>query len=982
MQLACPSCDKTLEFSGERPRFCSFCGQSLNVTEAPTITPEPNRATPHAAPRPDEAETIGVTPVTASLSIPDTIGGYRLSRRLGGGGMGAVYEAEEITSGRRVAVKLVLPEYAGSADTLVRFRQEGRLASALVHPRCVFVFAADEEAGRPYIVMELMPGETLDDLVRERGPLSVEDALAKILDVIDGLEEAHKHGLVHRDVKPSNCFLEKSGRVKVGDFGLARSLVADTKLTRTGAFIGTPLFAAPEQIHKNEPTDAQSDVYSVAATLYFLLTGRAPFQSGADAMATLARIVTENPPSMRTVLRDLPKALDKIVLRGLERDRRRRWKDLNAFRRALAPFLPVRPTAVGLSLRFGAFLIDYLVIGLLSSTVGALSFYLAIRWGMVSPPYGVRASVLYGAPVGFVIFMAYFTLLEGLLGWSVGKWLLRVRVGTVTVGRPPGVGRALVRTLAFYLLFYAGSLFANVLLYMADVPTNVGRRSQIDTDVLTAATVSQVAWFIVAPLLIASTMRARNGYRGLHEFLSGTRTYQLSWPRPRRPVLERREFKLEVTYPIGVPERVGGFEVRGALRWLDHERTLLAEDPRLGRTVWIWLRPASQPPLDAARRDIDRATRIRWIACGTYQEWQWDAFLAPTGMPLPVLAAGPSGLSWGDARPMLELLSEELDTSCAEGTLPASLTTHQVWVQPDGRVVLLGTPLTGSASDVSSVTANGEAVLGNEQDRALLCLRDVAVTALEGGTRPTFTMGDRVRAPVPVHAENILGRLLGGDPQPYAQVEQVRRDLDATRDRPTEVSRMRRLGHLVMTCVLLTLPLGGPIFVAIFCLVVVRARHMQEVENEAMVAAVLIVVNCGSWIAWAFATRGGYAYARGGIVLRRRDGGKPSRLQCGLRAFLVWGPIALLLGAAIAVAYGVGVVAPQYWRELHGIPEQGIVIYQRQPTLDWLREIGPPIALSLWTAGVVLMLLNLVLAIVFPRRSLHDWVAGTYLMPE
>ena len=143
----------------------------------------------------------------------------------GSGGMGKVYEAEEISTGRRVALKLVSAEYAGAADAVERFRQEGRLASVIAHPRCVFVLAADEEAGRPYIVMELMPGRTLKDLVDERGPMAPHEAVARILDVIDGLAEAHRVGLIHRDVKPSNCFLDPEGRVKVGDFGLSKSLL-------------------------------------------------------------------------------------------------------------------------------------------------------------------------------------------------------------------------------------------------------------------------------------------------------------------------------------------------------------------------------------------------------------------------------------------------------------------------------------------------------------------------------------------------------------------------------------------------------------------------------------------------------------------------------------------------------------------------------------------------------------------------------------
>jgi serine/threonine protein kinase len=179
--------------------------------------------------------------------VPAVIGSYRRIRLLGAGGMGKVYEAEEIATGRRVALKLIAPENVSSADALIRFRREGRLAATLTHPRCVFVLRADEEAGQPYLVLELMPGKTLKDLVEKQGPLSVANAVAKMCDVMEGLGAMHQLGMIHRDVKPANCFLDADGRVKIGDFGLARALLrGDSNLTGTGVFVGTPLFASPE----------------------------------------------------------------------------------------------------------------------------------------------------------------------------------------------------------------------------------------------------------------------------------------------------------------------------------------------------------------------------------------------------------------------------------------------------------------------------------------------------------------------------------------------------------------------------------------------------------------------------------------------------------------------------------------------------------------------------------------------------------------
>ena len=284
-----------------------------------------------AACRPALAETTGGAAAAVADDLPAAVGGYRLLRLLGAGGMGRVYEAEG-AGGQRVAVKLLAPGLADSPTTLERFRQEGRLASRLTHPRRVFVHTADQDGGRPYIVMELMSGATLKDLVEGAGPLEAAEAVARILDVIEGLQEAHHAGVLHRDVKPANCYLDAGGRVKVGDFGLSRSLAAGSHLTRTGGFVGTPLFASPEQL-KGERLDARTDVYSVAATLYYLLTGQAPFQH-ADGATVIARVVSEPAPPPRGLRPDLPPALEEVVLRGLERPRERRFPDLAAFRAA------------------------------------------------------------------------------------------------------------------------------------------------------------------------------------------------------------------------------------------------------------------------------------------------------------------------------------------------------------------------------------------------------------------------------------------------------------------------------------------------------------------------------------------------------------------------------------------------------------------------------------------------------------------------
>jgi len=159
--------------------------------------------------------------------------------------------------------------------------------------------------------MELMPGRTLSDIIDEEGALPVPRAVDLILDVIDGLDAAHAAGVIHRDVKPSNCFLDRDGRVKVGDFGLSKSLVSDAHLTRTGAFMGTPLFAAPEQV-RSGTVDERTDIYSVGATLFYLIAHRGPFTG--DATAVIAQIASDPAPSIRSLCPAVPK--DSIAHRA------------------------------------------------------------------------------------------------------------------------------------------------------------------------------------------------------------------------------------------------------------------------------------------------------------------------------------------------------------------------------------------------------------------------------------------------------------------------------------------------------------------------------------------------------------------------------------------------------------------------------------------------------------------------------------------
>ncbi len=352
-----------------------------------------------------------LNPITASFreATANQIGGYKLAEKLGEGGMGRVYKALD-SNARPVAIKLLSPKWAASPDALLRFKQEGFIASQINHPHCVFVHRVDEEQGIPYIAMELMSGRTLKDIVAERGALPYREAIELILQCIEGLIETHSKGMIHRDIKPANCYLDEQGNVKIGDFGLARSLVDDSELTRTGAFLGTPLFASPKQV-LGQPIDERSDIYSLSATLYYLLAGKAPFESP-NAAQVIAKIASADPPPFRESDVDVPKGVESIVMKGLARDRSKRYESFAQMRNALLPIVAPKEEVASIRRRVLAMLIDSVVISTLAAIV------LLTLWG---PPTLQENHPILNSLAGTVISFLYLFLFEGLFSSTLGK---------------------------------------------------------------------------------------------------------------------------------------------------------------------------------------------------------------------------------------------------------------------------------------------------------------------------------------------------------------------------------------------------------------------------------------------------------------------------------------------------------------------------------------------------------------------------------
>jgi serine/threonine protein kinase len=264
--------------------------------------------------------------------------GFEDWRELGRGGMGVVYAARHAVMGRRVAVKLIHAEYNRHPAAVERFRREVRAAARLAHPNLVTAYDAGQDGDRPFLVMELIDGETLAERLRRDGPLPVHEACGYIRQAALGLQHAHDNGLIHRDVKPHNLMLA-AGTVKVLDFGLAALTDDSGRTGHTGpnAVMGTPDYMAPEQAEDARRADGRADVYSLGCTLFHLLTGTVPFQEDSTLLKLLAHRTHER-PSARSARHDVPSQLDAVLRKAMARQPEERHQTPGALAEALEPF--------------------------------------------------------------------------------------------------------------------------------------------------------------------------------------------------------------------------------------------------------------------------------------------------------------------------------------------------------------------------------------------------------------------------------------------------------------------------------------------------------------------------------------------------------------------------------------------------------------------------------------------------------------------
>ncbi len=673
----CPRCGRTL--ASDVPE--GLCPQCLFDAGTETLT---------GAGRPEEPPTLSSAEAEALHRAPgarltegELWGGYRITRLLGAGGMGEVYEAEQMANGRRVALKVLRSRLQRPEDR-AQFLREGQLAASISHPHTVYIFGSEEIAGMPVITMELLSGGTLKDRVVASGPLSPGDAVTAVLEIIGGLDAAHAAGILHRDIKPSNCFLDNDGSVKVGDFGLSISTLArDVRFDlATAGFEGTPQYAAPEQL-RGEPLDVRADIYAVGGTLYYLLTGRAPFDAP-ELRDLVQRVLNDAPVSPRRLRPEIPAGLAAIVLRCLSKTPADRPASYSALADLLRPFSQRDYLPARLGPRFIAGAIDNVLVNV------PAGFLLVALTGEVGPGATTSAAQEAVRPFGpttwtWLVQFVYFLIVESLWGRSIGKMIFGLRVTAPTgAARPSQIA---IRA----LLYQAPSIITSfIILALGSLPIIVIGNFHTNQN----ATQAIISLSLVAMLFV--TARGSNGWAALHDLVSHTRVVT----RVRSGERAVDAPRAAAAKPTAVQGRLGPFELVAEIGRTEEGMLNLAFDGVLRRPVWIHKKPfnAAEPP--AARRDVSRIGRLHWLAGQRMGEGRWDAYEAPEGEPF---ASCTAATDWKTVKPWLRDIAGELLAASRDGSmLPLAL--ERLWLRRDGHLVLLDFDYPGAKAMVAPGT--------------------------------------------------------------------------------------------------------------------------------------------------------------------------------------------------------------------------------------------------------------------------------------
>lgn len=256
-------------------------------------------------------------------------GRYRITSRIGHGGMAEVYEATDIINKNLVALKFIKEDVMKNAVNVKRFENEALIAASLNHPNIVKVYNHGTLNGVPYMANEFIKGQTLKDVLDFRGPIPLAETLDYLIQLTDALSFAHNHGIIHRDIKPENIYVMSDGTIKLGDFGIAQAEGIDSEFTKTSEIIGSVHYLAPE-IAKGEQATQKSDIYSVGVVFYELLTGHPPFERDTPVNIAVAHI-RDKFPSVRNYLPSCPKEVERVIYKATKKNPNERYIDAKEF---------------------------------------------------------------------------------------------------------------------------------------------------------------------------------------------------------------------------------------------------------------------------------------------------------------------------------------------------------------------------------------------------------------------------------------------------------------------------------------------------------------------------------------------------------------------------------------------------------------------------------------------------------------------------
>ncbi|MBX3746093.1 MAG: protein kinase [Verrucomicrobiae bacterium] len=765
----CPECGKPLA-EGTLKGLCPECMLKVGLAadSAPETCVGPGGTVVLGAPQ---------GPPQGGPEEGRAFGRYRILRRLGQGGMGVVYEAEETDSGRRVALKVIHQKLGAPADR-ARFLREGRLAASVNHPNCVYVYGTEEIDGTPVISMEFVAGGTLQDRLAKHGPLTVPRAVDVVLQIIEGLEAAQEAGILHRDIKPSNCFENDEGLVKIGDFGLSISTLPRDPghVTEAGLMVGTPAFCSPEQL-RGEELSARSDMYAVGATLFHLLTGRLPFE-GQTLPLLISQAIEKRAPSPQVYRKEIPTGLAREILRCLNKQPLERFRSYADLRRALEPYASTAPTPATLGLRILAGILDLAALSLLGLILGL---------GIFGDPFSMLERMIESPTwmMGFIVFwfsmaVSWYGISEWQRGATPGKALCGLRV--LRLDRsfprlPQALARAAIYTTVPVIPYWTVMLVTrDPLSYAGPTPGTY---------------VLSLSYYAVLGLLFA-TARRRNGFAAVQDWLTGTRVVS-------RAVLERRPvLPFTEPSPAGVETRpiVGPYHVLESLGKAGEAEWMEGYDLRLLRRVLLRIVPPGTPPLPTPLQCVSRVGRLRWLSGRRDADGNWDAFEGVGGQPLPCLLEQPQ--PWGQVRFWLYDLAAELSAAERDGSTPAVLGLDRVWITREGRAKLLDLPTPGRLSGPGSDDA-GPPPSPDNAPAAVPFLGNVAKMALQGRGNPG---PPAVTGRMPLHARRLLESLPG-----LKGAQAIALALRPLLRRATEVTRLRRLA-VVSACIVFPLMAG------------------------------------------------------------------------------------------------------------------------------------------------------------------------------